>query len=59
MGEEKQEELSAEEIWNQEANKSAEDTLETSPDESIEEENVAEKLSHRKKSKLVRRQNQK
>ena len=41
MEEEKQEELSAEEIWDEEANKSAEETIETSPDDS-EETVVAE-----------------
>ena len=42
MGEEKQEELTEEEIWNEEASKSAEDVLETSPEESKEETIVAE-----------------
>ena len=41
MEEEKQEELSAEQIWEEEANKSAEETIEASPDDS-EETVVAE-----------------
>ena len=36
MEEDKQEELSAEQIWEEEANKSAEEKLETSPDDSDE-----------------------
>ena len=43
MEEDKQEELSAEQIWEEEANKSAEEKLETSPDDS-EETVVAEEI---------------